>query len=83
MAISTERYHEIGFMILRNNFLGEIDLRHFVDLNENDIKKRVGRFAEETGVSREEALEFVKRFIDEICSKVKKVNDMAQQLSFK
>lgn len=83
MEMTKERYQEIGFKVFLNRFLKETELSHFVNLDENELKKRIGQFAKENDLSREEAVEFVKRFINEIYSMVKRVNDAAQQISFK
>lgn len=83
MEITKERYNEIGYIAFREQIFGDMTLRRLAKIDENDAKKRIGYLAQETGLPKDELLEFIKRFVnDEIYLMVKKINDIVQQTSF-
>ncbi|MBL7142251.1 MAG: hypothetical protein ISS83_01100 [Candidatus Pacebacteria bacterium] len=92
MEMTDERFNKIGCQVLIGQFLRDTSLHRLVKLDENDIKKRVGQFAQEMDgltddvmefVTKDELLEFVKRLMGKVTLMVNRVNDMTQQIKFR
>jgi hypothetical protein len=83
MAIGDEQYHLVGFDIARTRLLREISLYELINLDENNVKKKIGQMAQESGLSRDMVLGFVKRLMSEIAEEIKEVSDMVQNITFK
>jgi hypothetical protein len=82
-AMTQERYKDIAYALLKNQILGDMTLRRLAKTNGDDLKKRIGYLAQETGFSREEILEFIQVFYKtEIDSVVQKVGVTIEKISF-
>ena len=64
MAMTNERRNQIAWELLKRHIIREFPLRDLID--GNSLKKGIGQLAQETGMPKEELLEFIKQIVEEI-----------------
>ncbi|KKT17386.1 MAG: hypothetical protein A2654_01545 [Candidatus Nealsonbacteria bacterium RIFCSPHIGHO2_01_FULL_43_31] len=77
MAISKERKAEIAYAVLKREKIRDFQIRGLADAN--NVKKEIGQLAQETGIPKEELLEFAKEFMAEI---LRETEEKLQKISF-
>ena len=77
MAISKERKAEIAYAVLKREKIRDFQIRGLADAN--NVKKEIGQLAQETGIPKEELLEFAKEFAGEI---LRETEEKLQKISF-
>lgn len=82
-TMTQEKYKDIAYALLKNQVLDDMTLRRLAKTNGDDLKKRIGYLSQETGLAKEEILEFVQIFFKtEIGSMVQRLGNVIETISF-
>jgi hypothetical protein len=85
MAITMERVHEIGYELFMDIKIRDLSFREG-KVRKDDLKTEIGRLSKQTGIPKDELVEFMKvaakDLRDRVSGKIQKIIDTFDQITF-